>query len=58
MEGMHIHGYGEKMFSKQHKSFDRLKCKHQNEIYSIMHESYFISIYRHFMLSYIIRYGM
>ena len=46
MEGMHIHGYGEKMFSKQHKSFDRLKCKHQNEIYSIMHESYFISIKR------------
>ena len=49
MEGMHIHGYGEKMFSKQHKSFDRLKCKHQNEIYSIMHESYFISIYRHIL---------
>ena len=46
MEGMHIHGYGEKMFSKQHNLFDRLNCKHQNEIYGIMHESYFISIYR------------
>ena len=29
MEGMHIHGFGEKMFSKQHELFDRLNCKHK-----------------------------
>ena len=61
MEGMHIHGFGEKMFSKQHELFDRLNCKHKMKyiVLCMNHiSSLFIYSKAHFMLSYIMRYKM